>query len=65
MTRQQKKANERFLRQIATMTRMYYWPNEGHLYYIEEGNFIASDIRAYDDIINITPRSFHNKVRLR
>ena len=65
MTRQQKQVNERFFSRIATMTRMYLWSEEGHVYLIEDGKFIAQNQRAYDDIKSITPSSFHNKVRLR
>lgn len=65
MTQQQKRVNERFFKQIAAECDRYLWPNERHIYEIENGIYIAPNQRGYDDIKRITPSSFHNRVRLR
>ena len=43
---QQLKANDEFFNRIASMTKMYAWPDTGHIYKIEDGNnFILGDLQ--------------------
>lgn len=62
LTPDQLKANEDFFNRVASMTKMYAWPATGHIYKIEEGNFICESQESADDLKSITPKTFHQKI---
>jgi hypothetical protein len=62
---QQLKANEEFFNRIASMTKMYAWPDTGHIYKIEEGVFICDSPKSFNDLKDITPETFHHKIRMK
>jgi hypothetical protein len=62
LTQEQLKANEDFFNRVASMTKMYAWPDTGHIYKIEEGSFICNTPEAFNDLKSHTPKTFHHKI---
>jgi len=65
LTPDQIKANEDFFNRIASMTKMYAWPDTGHVYKIEEGRFICNSLESFNDLKSITPETFHHKIKMK
>lgn len=63
MTTAQLKANEVFFNRVLLIgTKKYMWLDKGHIYDISNGKFISS-VKACNDMKDITPSSFWNKIQ--
>jgi len=65
LTQEQLKANEDFFNRVASMTKMYAWPDTGHIYKIEEGHFLCDSPEAFNALKEITSETFHHKIKMK
>jgi len=64
LTQSQLQANEDFFNKVALMTRMYAWPDTGHIYQIKEGVFLCATPESFNDLKSITPKTFHHRIKM-
>lgn len=67
MTYQQKQDNERYFRMMIMMTKeggQYIWPAEGETFTVKGGNIYGTS-RGVNKMKDITPKSFHNNIKVK
>ncbi len=58
------KLNEKYFTKIASMTNNYFWPDKGHMYKIDNGDFICPTQKSYSDLKGATPSTFHKHIKM-
>ena len=58
LTAEQRLVNDRWLLNIARLSKNWEWPDRGNTYVIKNNKFCPSDKQAYRDLIAITSISF-------
>ncbi|MBN1185645.1 MAG: hypothetical protein JXB49_25410 [Bacteroidales bacterium] len=64
MKEQYKIENQKFFERIATLSKSYFWPDEGHAYDIINGTFYGTK-SGVEDMKRITPTAFHHRIKIK
>lgn len=65
LTKKQLQANADFFERISKYSNFYFWSNMGFFYEIEGGSYICADKVSFDTLKHNTPKSFHNKIKMK